>query len=108
MGDESEGPDGRGVDDPVTVHHRSSGRRGVFDRPDNDITIDLRDRLDSARFAPDEHEVTFTVDRGIVTLEGTVLHPSDVPVVEALARSVDGVVAVEAHLKARAPEPTPT
>ncbi|MEW6470886.1 MAG: CBS domain-containing protein [Actinomycetota bacterium] len=78
----------------------------VFDRPDEDIAADLRDRLGSARFAPDDHEVTFTVDQGVVTLEGTVLHPSDVPVVESLARHVPGVVAVEIRLEAREPEPT--
>lgn len=78
----------------------------VFDRSDEDITVDLRERLDNVRFAPDEHEVAFTVDRGIVRLEGTVLHPSDVPVVEGLARHVPGVIGVETHLEAREPEPT--
>jgi CBS domain-containing protein len=78
----------------------------VFDRSDEDISVDLRDRLASARYAPDDHRVTFTVDRGVVTLRGTVLHPSDGPVVEALARRIPGVVAVASDMEAREPEPT--
>jgi CBS domain-containing protein len=78
----------------------------IFDRSDEEITVDLRDRLASPRYAPDDHAVTFTVDQGVVMLRGTVLHPSDRPAVEALARSVAGVVAVEAHVEAREPEPT--
>jgi CBS domain-containing protein len=78
----------------------------VFDRPDADITLDLRDRLASPRYAPEDHEITFTVDRGVVRLEGTVLYPSDRAVVEGLARSIPGVVAVESAVEAREPEPT--
>jgi CBS domain-containing protein len=78
----------------------------VFDRPDADITVDLRDRLASPRYAPEAHEVSFTVDRGVVRLEGTVLHPRDRSVVEGLARAIPGVVAVETTLVAREPEPT--
>jgi CBS domain-containing protein len=78
----------------------------VFDRSDEDIILDLRDRLASPRYAPDDHDVSFTVDRGVVRLGGTVLHPSDRPVVEALARAIPGVIAVETSLEAREPEPT--
>lgn len=78
----------------------------VFDRSDADITLELRDRLASPRYAPDGHKVTFTVDRGVVRLEGAVLHPSDRPAVEALARAIPGVVAVETALEALEPEPT--
>lgn len=78
----------------------------VFDRSDEEITVDLRDRLGSVRFAPDDHEVTFTVQGGVVRLRGTVLHPSDRPVVEALAGQVAGVVGVESTIEAREPEPT--
>ena len=78
----------------------------VFDRLDWVMAVDLRDRLSSARYAPADHEVTSTVDRGVVTLQGTVRYPSDLPVIEALARNVAGVVAVESNIVAREPEPT--
>lgn len=77
----------------------------IFDRLDWVIAVDLRDRLGSALYAPANHEVTFTIDRGVVTLQGTVLYPNDRPVVEGLARNVAGVVAVESNIVAREPEP---
>jgi CBS domain-containing protein len=78
----------------------------LFDRPDADIALDLQARLASPRYAPDDHAVTFTVTQGVVRLQGTVLHPSDRPVVGALAQAIPGVVAVETNLEAREPEPT--
>lgn len=78
----------------------------LFDRSDDEIRFDLENRLASPLFAPDQHNVTFTVDQGVVTLQGTVLYPGDRPVVEGLARDIPGVVAVDIRVEAREPEPT--
>jgi CBS domain-containing protein len=66
----------------------------VFDRSDGDITAELTEKLASARYAPDDHEVTVSVADGVVTLDGWVRAEDDVPVVEGLARRISGVVHV--------------
>jgi CBS domain-containing protein len=66
----------------------------VFDRPDDDIAAELTEKLASAHYAPDDHEVTASVADGVVTLDGWVRAEDDVPVVEGLARRISGVVDV--------------
>jgi len=65
-----------------------------FHRTDADIATEIAARLASARYAPDDHQVTATVEDGVVTLEGSVLFDDDIPVVDGLAREVAGVVQV--------------
>lgn len=71
----------------------------LFHRPDADIAAEIADKLASARYAPDNHHVTFSVEDGVVTLEGRVVLQGDVPVVEGLAWAVPGVVHVESRME---------
>jgi CBS domain-containing protein len=66
----------------------------LFHRSDDDIAAELAEKLASVRYAPDDHEVTASVEDGVVTLEGWVRAEGDVPVVEGLAWRVPGVVHV--------------
>lgn len=66
----------------------------VFHRPDDDIAAELAEKLASVRYAPEDHEVTASVEDGVVTLDGWVRAEGDVPVVEGLAWRVPGVVHV--------------
>jgi CBS domain-containing protein len=77
-----------------------------FTRPDADIRADIAARLASPRWAPETAVVDVGVERGIVHLVGSVLHPMDRSVMEAVAWSVPGVVDVREELAAREPDPT--
>lgn len=66
----------------------------VFHRSDDDIAAELAEKLASVRYAPEDHEVTASVEDGVVTLDGWVRAEGDVPVVEGLAWRVPGVVHV--------------
>lgn len=65
-----------------------------FHRTDAEIVAELTRKLMSARYAPEDHTVTGTVENGVVTLEGMVRADNDLPVVEWLARDIPGVVQV--------------
>jgi CBS domain-containing protein len=77
----------------------------VFHVPDPDIAAAIERILRDPLGAPDAHQVTTSVDEGVVTLTGTVLHPSDLAIVSSLARAVRGVVAVRSEVTVREDEP---
>lgn len=74
-------------------------------RPDRDIRGDLVVRYADARWAPEDAVVSVAVEDGMVTLTGSVLHPMDRPLMEAVAWSIPGVVSVDDRLWAREPDP---
>jgi CBS domain-containing protein len=73
----------------------------AFHRSDAEIEADVRMRLANPIEVPEDHAVRFFVSDGVVTLEGTVRHESDVRVVEAMVERVQGVVGVESRLVSR-------
>lgn len=84
-------------------------RRDVlgFYAPADDKVVTAVDRiLHDSRWVPEGIDVTARVHAGIVTLEGSVLHPSDRRVVDAAVRALPGVVDVVDRLAAREPEPS--
>ncbi len=78
----------------------------LFHRKDIDLAVDIERLLRDPLRAPETHQVHATVVDGVVTLEGTVLWPNDVPFFEAVVAKLPGVVAVENRLSAREAEPT--
>ena len=77
----------------------------AFYRSDAEIEADIRARLASPIQVPEDHAVRFRVRDGVVTLEGSVHHQSDVRVVEAMVQRVRGVVSVENRLAFREQDP---
>jgi osmotically-inducible protein OsmY len=61
--------------------------------------------MDDAMRVPEEIDVQYSVEHGVVRLEGSVLHPSDRRVVEEAVRELPGVVDLDSRLVAREPEP---
>ncbi|HKY77175.1 MAG TPA: CBS domain-containing protein, partial [Acidimicrobiia bacterium] len=78
----------------------------VFDRTDEHIEADIRARLASPVYTPEDQAVTFSVADGVVTLEGSVRFAGDRPVVEGMVRNVPGVVAVDSRLAYLEPNPS--
>lgn len=78
----------------------------LFCRSDEDLAAEVAAVLADPTRVPETHEVTAAVADGVVTLTGTVLWPSDIPLVEAMVGRVTGVVGVENQLAAREPDPT--
>jgi CBS domain-containing protein len=76
----------------------------LFHRRDADIAAEIEAKLASPRYSPENHEVTFSVDDGVVTLEGKVAFEGEVPVVEGLAWGVPGVVHVINRVEFEFPE----
>ncbi len=76
-----------------------------FHRSDNAIAADITRLLADPLRVPETHDARPAVSAGVVTLQGTVLWPSDVLFLEAVVTRVPGVVAVENHLVAREVEP---
>lgn len=74
--------------------------------PDREVVDAIDQVLRDAAWVPESIEVTTQVEAGIVTLDGTVLHPSDRRVVAAAVRAVPGVIDVIDRLTAREPEPS--
>lgn len=74
---------------------------------DDEIAAAIAAMLADPLRAPDEHDVSVDVTDGIVTLSGTVLHPSDDAVIRGIAWEVPAVVDVVDQLTAREPEPHP-
>lgn len=77
----------------------------LLDRSDEELSAAISARLASPLLAPERANVRAAVDRGIVTLEGTVEFPHDMTVVRSLVWGVPGVVDVHNHTTARRPEP---
>jgi CBS domain-containing protein len=70
----------------------------VFDRPDDAIDAEIRARLAGPRYSLEDPAVTFSVNQGVVTLEGSVYYEGDGTVIEGIVREVPGVVAVDSKL----------
>ena len=78
----------------------------AFTRSDDEIEAEIRTVLASPTHVPDDIAVVrVEVHDGLVTLWGTVEYPRDAGAVEGVVRRVPGVVAVDARLEARRPEP---
>jgi CBS domain-containing protein len=78
-----------------------------FAPPDEVVAVTVDRVLHDVRWVPESIDVQPKVSAGIVTLDGTVLHPSDRRVVDAAVRAVPGVIDVVDRLGAREPEPAP-
>ncbi|HLG00496.1 MAG TPA: CBS domain-containing protein [Acidimicrobiia bacterium] len=79
----------------------------LFAVPDNEVTREVEALIADVWRVPEHLDVRFSVDHGVVRLDGSVDHPSDGAVVERAVEALPGVVAVESHLDAREPEPRP-
>lgn len=79
---------------------------GVYLRPDVLIRDDVLAALADPARSPEDADIEVTVAEGVVRLLGSVLHPSDVRVVESAVWRVSGVIGVVTDLVARSPEPT--
>lgn len=76
----------------------------VFHRADTDVADEIRTKLGSPRYCPEDHSVTFTVEEGVVTLSGGVRFAGEVAVVEGMAWDVPGVVQVVSDLSYDLPD----
>lgn len=76
----------------------------VFRRSDADIQAEIERRLHDPLWAPDEANITVEVHAGVVTAAGSARTKSDCGVIEHMLETVEGVVAVDADIAARAPE----
>jgi CBS domain-containing protein len=73
----------------------------TFRRTDHGIHAEISAILrDETRIPPGVH-ASVDVWHGTVSLVGTVAHPEDIVALESMARSIDGVVAVECDLAVR-------
>ena len=77
----------------------------LFSRPDGDIESEVRERLASPRWVPEDAVLDVAVRDGVVSVRGSVRHPADRAVVEGAAWSIPGVVAVNTDLSAMEPDP---
>lgn len=66
----------------------------LFQRDDTEIAGDVRSVLRDPHLTPEDNAVTASVEKGVVTLEGTVPYPPDVSVLEAMVWRIPGVVAL--------------
>lgn len=78
----------------------------TYCRPDIEIQAEIEDIMASVRRVPEDADVQVRVDRGVVSLTGTVGRPSDRELVEHVAAAVAGVIEVRVDVVAREPEPT--
>jgi CBS domain-containing protein len=76
-----------------------------FDRPDAEIAADVERTLADPLSAPEDHRIASVVHDGVVTLTGTVRHPSDAKVATGAVWKIAGVVDVHDELVAREDEP---
>jgi CBS domain-containing protein len=79
---------------------------GCYAPPDEEVATAVERVLHDLSWVPETIDVSARIEAGIVTLEGSVLHPSDRRVVDAAVRALPGVVEVVDHLSAREHEPT--
>ena len=70
----------------------------IFHRSDNEIARAVDAVLADPLLVPEGHTITATVDRGVVTLDGSVRLPSHVRIVDHTIHEVLGVVDVVNHL----------
>jgi CBS domain-containing protein len=70
----------------------------IFHRSDNDIARAVDAVLADPLLVPEGHTITATVDRGVVTLDGSVRLPSHLRIVDHAIHEVLGVVDVVNHL----------
>ncbi|MFH8618690.1 CBS domain-containing protein [Streptomyces sp. NPDC017979] len=70
----------------------------VFLRPDEDVAAEVRREVVDRLLPVSHHSVEVAVSNGVVSLSGTVRDDGLVPLVERLARGVEGVVDVECSL----------
>ncbi|MGH9085245.1 MAG: CBS domain-containing protein [Acidimicrobiales bacterium] len=77
----------------------------VLHRTDDDLARDVAALLADPLRAPEDHSVEATVTDGIVTLQGTVRFPMDLPVLAAMVWQLPGVVDVRNEAKGREPDP---
>jgi CBS domain-containing protein len=95
---------------PVVEHGRVVGLVSradllrVFDRTDADVSAAVTAALADPLVAPEDHDITVEVHDGVVSLTGTVRHPTDAALAVSVARRVSGVVDVQNDLT-RKPEP---
>ena len=76
----------------------------VLARPDEAIAADVQ-RVLSDRNVPEDHHLTFSVERGVVTLTGDVRYKWDGPIVVSMVRAVPGVIDVTSRLHHRESNP---
>ena len=76
-----------------------------FCRDDADVAKDLAVLLGDLLRVPEDLDVRYEVDHGVVGLEGTVRHPSDERVLKHAVLAVPGVVDVDSRIEAREAEP---
>jgi CBS domain-containing protein len=79
----------------------------LFHRPDSEIRESLDVLSSDPLWMPAAHAVVPTVSEGVVTLGGTVLHPSDMAKVIGTVGQIPGVVGVVNRLTWREPDPHP-
>ena len=77
----------------------------TFDRADEAIRADIEQLLQTDSNLPEDHNVAFSVDHGIVTLTGNVRYGWEAPIVVSMVRDLPGVVGVISHLDNREPNP---
>lgn len=73
----------------------------VFLRSDHDIRAEVRDQVLLHDMCLDPDSLSVAVHDGVVSLRGQVERSGMIPVITALVRRVDGVVAVHQYLTAR-------
>jgi hypothetical protein len=79
----------------------------MLDQPDSVIRDNLAMLRGDPLWMPDDHAVTFSVNDGVVTMQGSVLYPSDGHVVRNIVQQIPGVVQVIDELTWRKPDPKP-
>lgn len=77
----------------------------LFHRTDADLLAEATHLLESWRSAPERHDVTVTVEAGVVTLHGSVEFPMDRGPLVGVMWRIPGVVDVRDHMDARQPDP---
>lgn len=96
---------------PVIDHGRLVGivsrhdLLSVFHRPDPAVLAEIEELLADPRRVPEDNHVTPSVSDGVVTLSGSVCHPSDAKLIEAVVARLPGVVALDNRLVALEAEP---
>lgn len=80
---------------------------GVFARPDDEITHDIRDRIIGQVLALEPDSVTVEVEDGRVELSGTVPSKTEARLLEDLSTGVDGVMHVESNVRYRVDDTKP-
>lgn len=75
-------------------------------RADDELASDVAGMLADPLRAPDDHQVTATVEDGVVILGGSTRQPIDLPLLAAMVWRLPGVVDVRNEATAREGDPT--